>query len=509
MSAQSGSRPNIVLIMSDQHNPHIMGCAGDAYIRTPNLDALAREGALFTNMYCPHPLCTPSRMAFLTARYPSSIGVHEIQGILSSHIPTFAHSLGAAGYEAVLCGRMHFNGHDQFHGFEKRLVGDVHDSTSRTELDVLTPEIRGSGSNATNGQSKYAVEVSGYGKTGFQFYDRTVTEKACEFIATRRAGDRPHCLVIGFVLPHNPLICSREWFDYYMDAIPTPAPVREVDLHPAVVEWRKRRGCDDLTPRQIHRGLAAYYGLISQVDRNVGAVIDAVRASSQADNTIVVYSSDHGDMAYEHGMWWKSNLYEGAVGVPFIISWPERFPRGAKLDPIAGLIDVGPTLLDIAGAPELPDAEGRSFAGFLLPGRDTSDWPNETFAEYLGLLGDRPACMIRTGPWKLIYYDEFKSCQLFNLQEDPGELNDRARDPACTPIVAECLEKIRGRWSAEAMLEGAQKSERARQLLLNCGHDAIPHPVTHGIPEPERHNEFDFEQLERGGALLRRQDETR
>ena len=172
----AGTQPNIVLIMSDQHNANAMGCAGNPVVRTPNLDALAGQGTRFTNVYCPYPLCAPSRMGFMAASYPSEVGVFDNGGILSSQTPTFAHGLGASGYETVLCGRMHFVGPDPFHGFEKRIHGDCGGR-------ALSTEILGSGNHRTNGQTKYAVEVSGYGETGYQRFDRSVTDTACDYIS--------------------------------------------------------------------------------------------------------------------------------------------------------------------------------------------------------------------------------------------------------------------------------------------------------------------------------------
>ena len=242
MKRDGRKRPNIVLIMSDQHNAHIMGCSGNPIVRTPHLDALARKGVQFTSAYCPYPLCAPSRMGFLTGHYPSDIDIWDNDCILSSRIPTFAHALGAAGYRAVLCGRMHFLGHDQFHGFEERIFGD--------SGGYLSAEIRGTGWNRTNGQTKYAVEVAGYGRTGMQAFDRRVTDRACEFISGYR-DERPYCLVVGYVLPHNPLICSKELFDTYRESLPLPKPASEAylkGLNPAIRIWRRRRGWMTLPP---------------------------------------------------------------------------------------------------------------------------------------------------------------------------------------------------------------------------------------------------------------------
>jgi choline-sulfatase len=482
-------RPNIVLIISDQHNASVMGCAGNPIVKTPNLDALAKQGTRFTNNYCAFPLCAPSRAAFLSAQYPSDIGVYDNSGsyFFTPQTPTFAHGLGAAGYEAVLCGRMHFGPFDAFHGFERRIHGD--------HGPMLSREIQGEGYNRTNGQTKYGVEVSGHGKTGAYAFDRSVTDTAIDFI-TDREDNRPFGLVVGLFMPHNPLICTKEDFDHYMAQIPPLEPESDeylAKLHPAMKKWRERRGVEDLTPEQNRRGLAAYYGLVTELDRNIGRIVDAVRSAPGGEDTVIIYTSDHGDMAHEHGMWWKSSFYEGSVKVPLIVSQPSRLAQTQTEDAIVSLIDVGPTVLDLAGADPLPDVSGRTFAPFLT-GQSIPDWPNEVFSEYGGLLGDQPGCMLRSGPWKLNYYSESDSCQLFNIDDDPGERNDRADDPACKDIVAEALANIHARWSAQNVLDNLARQERARRVIQASGHAIVPHeePV---FAVPDGSNTFDFSQL--------------
>lgn len=465
-----------------------MGCAGNLIVQTPHLDALAQQGVRFTNTYCPYPLCAPSRAAFMAGQYPSDIGIYDNGGsyFFTPQTPTFAHGLGAAGYETVLCGRMHFGHFDEFHGFEKRIHGDTGKS--------FTKEILGEGYYRTNGQTHYAVEVSGHGKTGGQAFDKSVTDTACEYIKNHDPNQRPFVMVVGYFLPHNPLICSKDDFDFYMAQIPPlepESPEYLETLHPAMKKWRERRGVDTLTPEQNRRGLAAYYGLVTELDRNIGRVINTI--SQAAPDTIVIYTSDHGDMAHQHGMWWKSSFYEGSAKIPLIISSPERFLQNETVEQNVSLIDVGPTLLDLAQAPKMPDISGRSFAS-LLKGQPTPDWPNEIFSEYGGLLGDHPSCMIRTGPWKLNYYSEFDSCQLFNIDEDPTEQKDKATDTSCQNIVQECLKKIFARWSPETMRRNIEKQERARKWIQSCGHALQPHAVNHFVAS-ETANEFDFEQL--------------
>ena len=291
--------------------------------------------------------------------------------MLDSETPTFPGALAAAGYETVLAGRMHFVGPDQRHGFTRRTIGDV--GQARGPAGGKQP-LLGSIPRATTGQSKEAVETAGPGRTSYMAYDDAVTESACKFLAEwdRQSADKPLALVVGYVLPHCPYICPPELFNYYYPRVSVPQlPAGYLDkLHPAEREDRQRRGFDELSDEQIRTARAAYYGLVEYHDRLCGRVFDALRRTRFADNTVVVYTSDHGDMAGEHRLWTKSLLYEASVGVPMIWSWPGRFRAGTVVDRVTSLLDVGPTLLDLAGAPPMKNVSGRSLSGFLLGGGD-------------------------------------------------------------------------------------------------------------------------------------------
>jgi choline-sulfatase len=348
--------------------------------------------------------------------------------------------------------------------------------------------------------------VAGYGANGFQVFDREVTDRACQYILSRRAEDRPSCMVVGLMLPHNPLIARKDLFDYYLARLPVPpeAPQDYMErLHPAMLAWRQRRGVPGLTPGQNHRAMAAYYALVTEMDANVGRIVQAVRTSPTADNTAVIYCSDHGDMAgAQHGMWWKSSHYEGSARVPLIASWPGRFGGGRRIGANVSLIDLGPTVLDLAGCAPLEGIDGRSLARFMR-GSDVPGWPDEIFCEYLGDHGDQPSCMIRRGSWKLIYYSEFDSCQVFNLADDPGEMNDLAGAAEHLALARELLARIHKQWSAKEMLEYGNRQRHSWRLIHTCGHDFLPHAVKHHCAGAEA-NQFDFAQLPSGDAVARR-----
>ncbi len=272
----SAGKPNILLIMSDQHNPRIAGYASDTIVRTPNLDNLAATGVRFDNTYCPAPLCVPSRMSFLTSRWPSDQHVWSNQCFLDSTIPTFAHHLTLAGYETVLCGRMHFEGYDQQHGFTRRLVGDftVQHPGTRHTFELSRPGALAEHLGHALGQNYIAATTAGPGRTCVQAYDEAVSRAASDYL-TKTQSDRPFCLVAGFYGPHCPFIAPKDLFEEYYARVDVPdIPEGYFDqLHPYLRQWRRHRGIETLTDEQVRRARAGYYGMVTFLDQRVGEIL--------------------------------------------------------------------------------------------------------------------------------------------------------------------------------------------------------------------------------------------
>jgi len=364
---------------------------------------------------------------------------------------------------------MHFVGVDQRHGFHSRIIGDVDPSLGHIP-------------RATTGQTKIAVEVAGPGRTAYTAYDDAVTQTCCEFIKDWASADNKHPLfmVVGYVLPHCPYICPKRLFDEYFDRVDVPQiPLGYLgDLHPAIQAWRQRRGVDELTDNQRRIARAAYYGLVTYMDERIGEILQSIEESGLAENTIVIYTSDHGDMAGEHRMWWKSNFYEGSVGVPLIISSPGNFPEGQRISEVTSLLDIGPTLLDLVGAEPLPFAVGHSMKGFLTESAAAMDWQNQVYAECCGLLNDRPAFMVRKGTWKLNYYHGYEIPQLFNLEDDPDEIVDRGNDPNYSDVCEELMDIVRSNWSGDEVERAMNRKAQHRELLqkwrANMGSRKVP-----------------------------------
>ena len=195
------------------------------------------------------------------------------------------------------------------------------------------------------------------------------------------------------------------------------------------------------------------------------------------ENTVVVYCSDHGEMAGEHGMFWKNNFFEGSVRVPLLASWPGRFEPGAVVDSIVSLVDVGPTLIDLAGAKPLPVTRGRSIGGFLT-GEGVRDWPNETCSEMYNTLSLPPGRMIRKDQWKLVHYHGDDRLMLFDVERDPGELNDLGADPAHIDVRQNLLARLMREWDGDRVERevNRQRTRYAPYLRAWGEATALEHP---------------------------------
>ena len=483
-------RPNLVVVMSDQHNSQVLGCAGDPIIRTPHLDRLAAEGVRFAQTYAGSPLCVPSRATFLTGQGCSAIQVWSNSCTFASGIPTFAHALAIAGYDTVLSGRMHFKGPDQRHGFTARVMGDVSGPT-----DGYPPTILGDLLWPAQGQGQRSLELAGPGRTGFQVYDQTVIDAAAHFVRERaeNGSERPFCLVVGLIQPHAPYIAPRPLYDEYVDRVvlpPVPAGARATQ-HPAVRKWRQDKGYDRATPDQQRAVRAGYYGMVTMVDEAMGQIIAALDETGLRERTAVFYTSDHGDMLGELGLWHKSTLYEGSVGVPLIASWPERFASGTTVRNPVSLIDLAPTFAALGGAPALPHTTGRVLTPLLAGQGPPAGWRPEVYAESMHVSGFPPSRMIRRGPWKLVRYHGYDAPVLFNLDDDPQELHDRAADPSCADVRDELDDLVRAGWSGAAVERAVARHQTDRNVLDDWAtalHPAAPDlwhapPGSNSFPE--------------------------
>lgn len=454
-------RPNIVFMFTDQHAQRVAGCYGDRVADTPNLDRLAEAGVVFDNAYCPAPLCVPSRMAMMAGRYPNAIDCYGNHETLHTDIPTFAHSLGVAGYHTALVGRMHWLGPDQTHGFNERRVGEVGPTWAGGKAPELGPVAP---ARSSSGPS---FAYSGIGYTAHHYFDVDVTRDACAWIdAVGAKAEDPFCLMVSWFLPHQPFVAERDDFEVFRGRVPPPRLVPANAEHPHIRGWRERTRLLDIPAEVVDRVRTAYYGNVRKIDRMIGQVVERLRANGLLDNTIVVYASDHGEQLGERGLWCKSTLYDQSAKVPLVVSWPDRLPRGARRRRIVNLIDLNATLLDAASAQPLPNSQGRSF--LAMAEDESRPWTDETFSEfYGGLMGVAAPPfqhrMIRTERWKLNYYHGQPS-QLFDMIADPDETHDLVDDPAFREVREELTGRLLADWDPERIAR--RQTEKAPDIEL-------------------------------------------
>ncbi len=455
------SKKHIIYLFSDQHNGDVVGYGGDPTVRTPNLNRMALNGTTLANCYCSSPLCVPSRSSMLSGLLPSETGIFNNFQCLRSDRMTFVNSIAAAGYESVLCGRMHFVGPDQRHGFEKRLVGDMTPS-----YPGLPKNNYGEALKAADFPGPAPIEKAGAGYSAVLQYDTEVTEAAIGFLQDRKE-DRPLFMTVGFYGPHCPYVAPKELYDYYFENLPPVESISEefrANVHPAVKKWYENRRITEVSREQIRKVRAAYYGMVEFLDDLMGKIIEAVDRTLGLENTILVYGSDHGDNIGANGLFWKTNLYDGAARVPLVFSCPGLIPENTTIREPASLMDIGPTFIHFAGGPELPKTHGLNL-GPILTGGAKADPERPIIAQLADVKGDNPSAMIRKGDWKLVLHSGYDVPQLFDLDEDPRECDDLGSDPAHEEVRRELLGELAPYWDEER-IKRIWSSNRAHEMIF-------------------------------------------
>jgi choline-sulfatase len=447
----AATRPSLLFIFSDQHAQHVAGCYGDRHGATPHLDRLASEGVVFDNAYCPSPICVPSRMSMLTARHPSAQDCWTNDDFLASDRATWVHAAGAAGYRPILVGRLHAMGPDQLHGYVERTIGDHSPNFGGVARHDMGPL------NDTNDPWRASLEISGPGQSSYQLKDMDAAKEACATLERLAGAREPFCLTVGLMLPHPPYVAWREDYAMFADEVGLPrhAPTPAAREHPWLAWWRGDRGIAETDAAQVRRARAAYWGLTRRMDLLIGDILATLERCGLADNTLVVYTSDHGDQLGERGLWWKHTFYDESAKVPLILRWPAGLPRGQRRAQVVNLLDVTMAMLEALGAAPLPHAQGSSLLGVA---RDAAaPWLDETFSEYCtdkvppwtgGMAVQQR--MIRSGRWKLVNYNGYRP-QLFDLAADPHELADLAEDPRHRAVREGLTRKLLAEWDPDAI----------------------------------------------------------
>jgi choline-sulfatase len=461
---------NLLFIMSDEHNKRVLGAAGHPMILTPNLDRLAANGVRFSDAYCNSPICVPSRASFQTGRYVHDIRFWDNATPYDGSVPSWAHRLKASGHRVDSIGKLHYRSAEDDNGFTQEhmplhVVDGIGDPTGL----LRKPLVRRKG-------ALRLAQQAGPGDSDYQGYDDRITGAAESWLAERAAKPdaKPWCLFVSLVCPHFPLISRSEWYGLYPEEeVPWPRlyDAKERPRHPYVDAIRGCQiydeGFDE--PRKVRRAIAAYFGMVSFVDHNVGRLMSALAANNLDDSTRVIYTSDHGDNLGARGLWGKSNMYEESAGVPLIMAGPE-VPPGVVCDRPVSLVDAFPTIVDCVGL--APDPQDRELPGVplldIVAGAATE---RTVMSEYHAAGAATGAFMIRHGGFKYVYYVGMPP-QLFDLEADPYEGRDLAQDPGYCGIITTCEARLRAIVDPEAADALARADQGARIAALG-GREAI------------------------------------
>ena len=430
-------RPNVLFLMSDEHRPDVTGYAGNRIIRTPVLDELAETGTVFRNAYTPAPICIPGRQCLMAGQLPRTAGCQVFSEDLSPGHMTFARRFAQWGYMTTVGGKLHHQGVDQMQGWTRRIAGDIA-LAPQYVLDRQEEEFARHVRPTSTVKWSDAKEIhrAGIGQGPHVVEDAFTVQGVLNFIEEyfgspaydREQTDRPLVLKVSLVQPHYPYTADAEKFGYYLNRV-QPFLDQVVSPHPFLSRRQVRPGID-ASEREIRRATAAYYAMIQTIDEHYGAVLSALRRVGQdLDDWIVVYTSDHGEMLGEHGIWEKQKFYEASVRVPLIIRWPRRFPSRQIVDENVSLCDLFATLCDLADIPTPPDLDSRSLVPLLAGER--SGWLDEAVSQF-GMHN----LMIKRGALKYQYYGAEMPEVLFDLARDPGETRDFIDDLAYASAVA-------------------------------------------------------------------------
>ncbi|MFW6598820.1 sulfatase-like hydrolase/transferase [Propionibacteriaceae bacterium Y2011] len=431
-------RPNVLVLMSDEHRPDFLGHAGHPVVRTPRLDALATDAVVFTGCHTPSPICVPARQAMAAGLTPRNLGV-EVMGVDESPpgTMTFARRFSQYGYQTACAGKLHYLGEDQMQGWRRRVGAEMETSTrfvpdrevsafeGWTEPSAhkwsIVDEIRrsGVGDNPLTAEDEYALAGAMH----------VATRHFTDPHYGRAVPDNPLLLMLSLNEPHYPYASPREdLVSYYLERV-EPFVDQQVFDHGFLGGRFVARVGHEVTRDEAVRASAAYCAMIESMDDRLGRLLDHLTALGQdLDDWVIVYTSDHGEMLGEHGVWEKQKFFDASVRVPLLIRYPKAFGSAVVSENVS-LVDLFATLVDLAGIPCPDGLDSRSLVP-LCEGTAT-DWPDEAISQF-----DRTNLMIKVGDLKYQWYAGDRSEVLFDLAGDPGELRNAVADPRHVEAVA-------------------------------------------------------------------------
>ncbi len=460
---------NMLFILSDEHTRDIAGCYGHPFIRTPNIDRLAARGTKFANAYTNCPICVPARASLQTGRYVGDIGFWDNAHPYDGSVRSWGHRLSEAGHRTTSIGKLHFRSAEDSNGFDEEVMPlHVVDGVGDLLGMIRRPQ------PATRGGMPALAADAGPGESTYAAYDRRIRDAAIAWLKTRAAAQsKPWCLFVSFVKPHFPLIAPPEFFALYPPerlAMPRLYGRDERPKHPVVQALQRCMNYDDyFTPERVKVALAAYYGMVSFLDDNIGRVLRVLDETGLAASTRVVYTTDHGDNLGTRGLWGKSVHYEEAAAIPLIVAGPD-IPAGKTVATPATLVDCYQTITECVGLAPTKDESA-------LPGRSLitlargADEDRVALGEYHAAGAITAMYMVRKGRWKYIHHVGYRP-ELFDLETDRGETVDLGDSPAHADVRRAMEAELRRILDPEKVCERAF-ADQAAKIAKYGGVEAI------------------------------------
>ena len=459
-------RPNVLLIVSDQHQWKKAGCYGHRIVRTPNLDRLAEEGVTFDRAFCANPLCVPARVSLLTGRYSVHNGVYGLSNTFRDDMPTYAHLFAASGFRTALAGRMHLVWNDNRHGFEERLNDEPYASPFTDNDAPWWKPVR-------NKTLAGGIERSGPNESRPWRVDSEAVASALEFIDSTPRAERPWMLTSCFYQPHTPYDAPREYWDLYDGKdLDLPEDSLRDDFRPEPMYAMPHRfqGMAESrpSPEGVRRAVTGYYGSVTCMDAMIGRMLDALERTGQLDNTVIIYNSDHGEMLGEKGCWHKSVLYNCSAQVPFIVRAPGRCREGARVAAPVSHVDLFPTMAALLGLrlPEELRLDGRDLTPLLTRADPGPEWDRRgVLVEYADYGVRYPMAAWLRGRHKLTCAPGFPPV-LNDLDEDPDENVNLAEYPGSADVLQSLQDELAEVWDPEAVERSVLDSQMGLRLVF-------------------------------------------
>lgn len=473
---------NLLYLFSDQHSKFVTGCYGNAYVHTPNLDYLAENGVCFDNAYSNNPICVPARAAMTVGDYCFKNHYWDNAHPYNGKQEGWGHRLTSQGIPVTTIGKLHYQSDAPETGFPDQRI-PLHVKGGTGDMTHLVRD-----GSMVRPAMRQEVLGAGPGESDYLRYDEKVAGMAAEFLRGEALErNAPWCLYVGFVCPHFPWKVPDDIMELYTpyDKLPLPVDWEEDrrTKHPAIVRYRDEMCLTEMfSKEEMQKAIASYYGMVTFMDRQIGVVLDALKEAGLWDRTRVIYGDDHGEMAGDHGLFFKHTLYEGSVGVPLIVSGPD-IPKGKRISTPVSLVDMFPTILECVGATK--ESRDKHLPGVsLLDIIDGSfDTERAVFAETHCIGFNDAAFMVRYRQYKYIYYVKYEP-QLFDLEKDPREQNDLINNPAYQDIRREMDNLLREKFCDPEKINSQAKAEQEKLLEINGGKEAVLKTLVSFSPIP-------------------------